>query len=112
MDSWLLVIVVFCVVLALLAAIARSTKPSFSGLWPFQVKRPLTSPEQVLYWRLVKALPDNMVLAQVQLDGAIKYAAINLVSTVMFLIADGGEVPWARPHGFGLSDPAGSGESR
>lgn len=68
MDSWLLVIMVFCVVVVLLAVVARSAKPSFSGPWPFQVKRPLTSPEQVLYWRLIKALPDNMVLAQVQLS--------------------------------------------
>jgi hypothetical protein len=34
--------------------------------WPFYAKKPLTQPEQVLYWRLVKALPDQMVLAQVQ----------------------------------------------
>jgi very-short-patch-repair endonuclease len=68
MDSWLLIIMVFCVLMVLLAAVAKSAKPSFSGPWPFQVKRPLTSPEQVLYWRMVKALPDNMVLAQVQLS--------------------------------------------
>lgn len=68
MDSWLLVIMVFCLFVVLLAAVAKSAKPSFSGPWPFCVKRPLTAPEQVLYWRLVKALPDNMVLAQVQLS--------------------------------------------
>jgi hypothetical protein len=36
--------------------------------WPFYVKRLLTQPEQVLYHRLVKALPDHIVLAQVQVS--------------------------------------------
>ncbi|EHR70692.1 Protein of unknown function (DUF2726) [Burkholderiales bacterium JOSHI_001] len=39
-----------------------------SGPWPFYVKKPLTQPEQVLYHRLVKALPDHIVLAQVQVS--------------------------------------------
>jgi Protein of unknown function (DUF2726) len=56
------------VVLLLLALLA---KKFVSGRhepneWPFYAKKPLTQPEQVLYWRLVKALPDHMVLAQVQ----------------------------------------------
>jgi very-short-patch-repair endonuclease len=36
--------------------------------WPFFVKRPLTTPEQVLYHRLLKALPEHVVLAQVQVS--------------------------------------------
>lgn len=36
--------------------------------WPFYAKKPLTQPEQVLYFRLIEALPDHMVLAQVQLS--------------------------------------------
>lgn len=36
--------------------------------WPFYVKKPLSQPEQVLYHRLVKALPDHIVLAQVQVS--------------------------------------------
>ena len=39
-----------------------------SGPWPFYVKRPLTQPEQVLYHRLVKTLPDHIVLAQIQVS--------------------------------------------
>ena len=35
-------------------------------MWPFYVKKLLTQPEQILYHRLVKALPDYIVLAQVQ----------------------------------------------
>jgi hypothetical protein len=36
--------------------------------WPFYLKRLLTQPEQVLYHRLVKALPNHIVLAQVQVS--------------------------------------------
>lgn len=36
--------------------------------WPFYAKKPLTQPEQVLYHRLVAAMPECIVLAQVQLS--------------------------------------------
>ena len=39
-----------------------------SSAWPFYVKRLLTQPEQVLYHRLVKSLPNHIVLAQVQVS--------------------------------------------
>jgi very-short-patch-repair endonuclease len=39
-----------------------------SAPWPFYVKRLLTRPEQVLYHRLVKALPDHIILSQIQVS--------------------------------------------
>jgi hypothetical protein len=39
-----------------------------SGTWPFYVRRPLSQPEQVLYHRLIRALPEHIVLAQVQVS--------------------------------------------
>jgi hypothetical protein len=36
--------------------------------WPYQLKKPLSVPEQVLYHRLVQALPEHLVLAQVQMS--------------------------------------------
>ena len=36
--------------------------------WPFYEKKLLSPPEQVLFHRLVKALPEHVVLAQVQLS--------------------------------------------
>ncbi|MCD8456621.1 DUF2726 domain-containing protein [Xylella taiwanensis] len=45
-----------------------SKKDSLSSTWPFYPKRVMTDPEQVLYWRLVEALPDRIVLCQVQLS--------------------------------------------
>lgn len=36
--------------------------------WPFYAKKPLTQPEQILYHRLVAAMPECIVLAQIQLS--------------------------------------------
>jgi very-short-patch-repair endonuclease len=36
--------------------------------WPFYAKKILTQPEQVLYFRLIEALPEHVILAQVQLS--------------------------------------------
>ena len=46
---------------------AKSEGTSTSGPWPFSLRKPLTEPEQVLYFRLCRALPDHMILAQVVL---------------------------------------------
>ncbi|MEI6648144.1 MAG: DUF2726 domain-containing protein [Actinomycetes bacterium] len=36
--------------------------------WPYFAKNPLTETEQILYWRLVEALPNKIILSQVQLS--------------------------------------------
>lgn len=36
--------------------------------WPYYARKPLSNPEQVLYHRLVSALPDHIILAQVQMS--------------------------------------------
>lgn len=67
---------ILLIALALLAVIAiifaklkqRSGLDTGDVAWPFYAKKPLTQPEQVLYHRLVAALPDHIVLAQVQLS--------------------------------------------
>jgi hypothetical protein len=46
----------------------RETEADEDYEWPFYAKKPLTPPEQVLYHRLVKALPEHIVLAQVQVS--------------------------------------------
>lgn len=58
---------------ALVAALVMLKKlglfrPKEGGPWPFYVKRPLSQPEQVLYHRLIAALPEHVVLAQVQVS--------------------------------------------
>lgn len=54
------------VTLVVLRAKSRNSLPA--GRWPFSLRRPLSEPEQVLYYRLCQALPDHMVLAQVGLS--------------------------------------------
>jgi hypothetical protein len=70
--SWLLVtLFVFAVAATILiSALKRRGSPNTSAdeLWPFYSKKPLSQPEQILYHRLVKALPECLVLAQVQLS--------------------------------------------
>jgi len=51
-----------------LIARAKSNKGIEDGVWPFYPRKPLSTPEQILYFRLCKALPDHMVLAQVGLS--------------------------------------------
>jgi len=66
----LLLLLVAIVALTLVARKKRSAT-SDDVTWPFYAKKPLSHPEQVLYHRLVKALPDHIVLAQVQLSRAL-----------------------------------------
>lgn len=61
------------VVLAILAVafVVLKRRASFGAgdaPWPFYAKKPLSQPEQVLYHRLVAAMPECIVLAQVQLS--------------------------------------------
>lgn len=61
-------VVAVIVVIALLLAHTRRSEPSSNGPWPYYLKSVLTRPEQTLHHRLVKALPDHIVLAQVQVS--------------------------------------------
>ena len=64
-------LVLVLLVLVATALISRSWRKGgdkAEGPWPFYAKKPLTVPEQVLYHRLVRALPDHIVLAQVQVS--------------------------------------------
>lgn len=64
----LVVIVAVVIVIALLFIKAKAQGGAKDEVWPFFAKKPLSSPEQVLYFRLVQALPGNIVLAQVGLS--------------------------------------------
>jgi hypothetical protein len=67
--KWLIAVVVLIAVASLVAAALRRAKPGDAeGSWPFFPKKPLSPPEQVLYFRLLRALPEHIVLAQVQLS--------------------------------------------
>ncbi|WP_045727512.1 DUF2726 domain-containing protein [Xanthomonas sp. GPE 39] len=57
--------------MALISALAgqkNKLKQNAQVQWPFYGMRVLTNSEQILYWRLIEALPENIILAQVQLS--------------------------------------------
>ncbi len=62
----LVALVVFAV--AFLVLKRRASTGANDTPWPFYAKKPLSQPEQVLYHRLVAAMPECIVLAQVQLS--------------------------------------------
>ena len=65
-------IVVLIVIIAILVGIFKSKSKAPENeskeAWPFFPKPSMSRPEQVLYFRLVKALPEQIVLVQVQLS--------------------------------------------
>ncbi len=85
--AWIALIAIVLV----LGALRRSKRKRAGGLevpWPLERKRSLlTEPEQILYRRLVQALPQHIVLAQVQLLQMVRfkrrsppYAVLNRMS--------------------------------
>ena len=66
-----LVFVLFALIVVAIIAVTlkkRGVTGTSDAPWPFYIKRPLSQPEQVLYHRLVRALPEHIVLAQVQVS--------------------------------------------
>ena len=63
----LLLIMIF-VVMVILAISKAKGKSTNGDDWPFYAKKPLSQPEQILYFRLIQALPEHIILAQVQLS--------------------------------------------
>lgn len=70
MKTTLLVLALFAVAIVALLILKKLglLQGGKGSVWPFYVKKLLTPPEQVLYHRLVKALPEHIVLAQVQVS--------------------------------------------
>lgn len=67
--SWILLLLVIVIVIVVLAFLkAKAQGGAGDEVWPFYAKKPLSQPEQILYFRLVQALPDHIILAQVQLS--------------------------------------------
>jgi very-short-patch-repair endonuclease len=69
MGTIILLLVVVVTMIAILAALkAKSQGGGADEVWPFYAKKLLSQPEQVLYFRLIQAFPEHIVLAQVQLS--------------------------------------------
>ena len=67
-SIFLLLGLIILIVAALVFLKAKSQGGTGSEVWPFYAKKPLSQPEQVLYFRLMEALPEHIILAQVQLS--------------------------------------------
>lgn len=67
MSTTILLLIIVVAAIAILAKV-KSQGGSSNEAWPFYAKKPLSQPEQILYFRLVQALPEHIVLAQVQLS--------------------------------------------
>lgn len=68
MGSLLLLIIAVAVIAVLAVLKTKAQRNADDEAWPFYAKKPLSQPEQVLYFRLIQALPEHIVLAQVQLS--------------------------------------------
>lgn len=68
--EWILLLGAVAFALLLLYVIASKGRASenLDGPWPLYPKNLLTRPEQVLFHRLTRALPEHIVLAQVQVS--------------------------------------------
>jgi hypothetical protein len=69
--SALLLVLLLCALLALRLSRRKNAWRKADVPWPFYAKRPLASPAQVLYHRLVSALPGHIVLSGVELSGVL-----------------------------------------
>lgn len=68
MKMFVIALVMLAIVAAVLVILKRRASSGSGASWPFYARKPLTQPEQVLYHRLVAAMPECIVLAQVQLS--------------------------------------------
>lgn len=88
--TWTLFLLALVLVsVALLSFFAKPQSRGLEGEWPYFAKKPLTEVEQVLYFRLFRALPGQIVLAQVGLSrllgvkqGPRSLAAFNRISAM------------------------------
>ena len=70
MISFTFLLLALVMIIAIIGLLKVKSQGNSGGddIWPFYAKKPLSPPEQILYFRLVEALPDYIVLAQVQLS--------------------------------------------
>jgi very-short-patch-repair endonuclease len=68
MTKSVVILAVLVLAVFALATKGRRSAAAVDAPWPFYAKKPLTSPEQVLYFRLLRAFPEHIVLAQVALS--------------------------------------------
>lgn len=70
----IVVLIVFVPLMVIFYYLAKRKRGEpFEEEWPYYAKKPLSDSEQVLYFRLVEALPEYIVLAQVSLPSFLDF---------------------------------------
>ncbi|MES2886356.1 MAG: DUF2726 domain-containing protein [Pseudomonadota bacterium] len=64
----LIALVVLMVLAFVIFQALKNQSAGSEGDWPLYAKRPMSMREHELYWKLLKALPDHIVLSQVALS--------------------------------------------
>ncbi|MGZ5033902.1 MAG: DUF2726 domain-containing protein [Usitatibacter sp.] len=74
MSSLFIISLVIVVAVVVILTVLRTTMGTAAEpeRYPFEMTRPLSEREQVLYWRLRKVLPDQMILAQVAVSRILR----------------------------------------
>jgi hypothetical protein len=67
----LVALFLLCIALVLRLLQRRNAWRDAGAVWPYYAKKPLASPEQVLYQRLVTALPGQIVLSRVLVSSVL-----------------------------------------
>lgn len=68
MESFLVLILVVFAVIVFTVLNNKKKADDINEIWPYIRRNPLSEPEQILYYRLLEALPEHIVLCQVQLS--------------------------------------------
>lgn len=68
MKSIFQLLAAIVIILFLIIFLKIKAKNATGNTWPFYAKKILSQPEQILYFRLIQALPEHVILAQVQLS--------------------------------------------
>ncbi|MEM4989313.1 DUF2726 domain-containing protein [Collimonas sp. H4R21] len=68
MKAVIALTVLTLIIMAVIAVVTREKQAKLQKRREYVKKKPMSNNEQIMYWRLVGALPDHMVLAQVGLS--------------------------------------------
>lgn len=80
-DILFFAIILAGVILAAKFALKQKKPADKQSVWPYTPTKLLSKPEQILYFRLRKALPEHLVFAQVQLSQILKVKKGNNFQT-------------------------------
>jgi hypothetical protein len=80
-------LLLLCAALVASVSLRRKAWRDADVAWPFYGKKPLASPEHVLYQRLVTSLPGHIILSQVPVTGVLGVSN-SRVGTSVFAICN------------------------